>query len=222
MKKSKILLAVTTGVVCFSALKYIKEKTTVEDIEITNADEALERLKDGNKRFKENHSKLINVTSKRRKQLKNNQHPYAIIISCSDSRVTPSTIFNAGLGELFNIRLAGNIIDRAALGSIEYGVEHLKSPLIVVMGHENCGAVSAAYENIKHGESVHGNITSIVKRLKHCIECSDSLNDAINKNIDNVVNQIKNDEIVTKAISEGKVKVVGAYYSFDGTVTFRD
>ena len=106
-----------------------------EDIQITNADEALARLKAGNERFVNNKSELINVTSERRDQLLDHQSPYAIVVSCSDSRVTPTTVFNAGLGEIFDIRIAGNVVDDDGLGSIEYAVEHLNTPLIVVMGH---------------------------------------------------------------------------------------
>ena len=100
-------------------------------------------LEDGNERFLNDKSELRNVNSERRDELKEGQSPYAVIVSCSDSRVTPTTVFNAGLGEIFDIRIAGNVVDDDALGSIEYGAEHLHSPLIVVMGHQSCGAVTS-------------------------------------------------------------------------------
>lgn len=136
MKKAKILI---TSLIITSSLfmngcakKQEVEEVQIdtssyktENVKITNADDALKKLKDGNKRFKDNNTQLINVTSDRRDQLKDGQSPYAIVVSCSDSRATPSTVFNAGLGEIFDIRLAGNVVDDDALGSVEYGVDHL-------------------------------------------------------------------------------------------------
>ncbi len=111
-------------------------------------------LKDGNARFVTDTSILRNVNQERRDYLKSGQNPYAVIVSCSDSRVTPTTVFNAGLGEIFDVRLAGNVVDDDALGSIEYAVEHLNTPLVVVMGHQSCGAVTATYNEVVKGEKV--------------------------------------------------------------------
>lgn len=191
-----------------------------ENVTINNYDDALVRLKDGNARFLNDKSQLINVTSERRNELLDGQNPYAVVISCSDSRVTPTTIFNVGLGEIFDIRIAGNVVDSDALGSIEYGVEHLHSPLIVVMGHEKCGAVTAAYDKVKNGTAVEGNINSIVDKIQPHITDAESLDDAIHDNTEAVKKQIEEDEIVKKLVEEGKVKIVKAHYSLDGTVTF--
>lgn len=193
-----------------------------EDIQITNADEALARLKAGNERFVNNKSELINVTSERRDQLLDHQSPYAIVVSCSDSRVTPTTVFNAGLGEIFDIRIAGNVVDDDGLGSIEYAVEHLNTPLIVVMGHEKCGAVTAAYDKLKNNTPVEGKLNSLVDKMIPNITDADSLNDAINENADAFADVIENNEIVKKFVDEGKVKIVKAYYSLDGKVTFME
>lgn len=191
-----------------------------EDVVITDYDDALARLKDGNSRFLNDKSELINVTSERRNQLLDGQKPYAVIVSCSDSRITPTTIFDAGLGEIFDIRIAGNVVDSDALGSIEYGVEHLNSPLLVVMGHEKCGAVTAAYEKVKNGTSIEGNLKSIVDKIEPNIKDADSLDEAIHENTEAVQEQIEEDEIVKRLIDEGKLKVVKAHYSLDGKVTF--
>ncbi|MDO5516817.1 MAG: carbonic anhydrase [Clostridium sp.] len=191
-----------------------------EDIQITDADAALARLKEGNDRFVNNNSELINVTSERRDQLLEGQNPYATIVSCSDSRVTPTTIFDAGLGEIFDIRIAGNVVDDDALGSIEYAVDHLHTPLIVVMGHEKCGAVTAAYDKLKNNTPVEGKINSLVDKILPSISDSDSLNDAINENAEAVADVVEHDEIISKYEDEGKVKIVKAYYSLDGKVTF--
>ncbi len=114
-----------------------------EETKIT-ADEALERLKEGNERFLATGAVGDFSPELREETRVHGQHPYAIILTCSDSRVVPESIFGAGLGELFVIRVAGNVIGDHQLGSIEYAAEHLGSPLVVVMGHTNCGAVGAA------------------------------------------------------------------------------
>ena len=192
-----------------------------ENLEIKDADNALQKLKDGNDRFVNDKSELINVTKERRDQLKDGQNPYAVVVSCSDSRVTPNIVFNAGLGEIFDIRLAGNVVDDDALGSIEYGVAHANAPLIVVMGHESCGAVTAAYNKYKKGTTVEGNIEDIVEEIEPSINKDKTLDDAIRTNVTNVANEIKNDPITKKLIDSGKVKVVEAYYSLDGKVEFK-
>ena len=192
-----------------------------ENLEIKDADNALQKLKDGNDRFVNDKSELINVTKERRDQLKDGQNPYAVVVSCSDSRVTPNIVFNAGLGEIFDIRLAGNVVDDDALGSIEYGVAHENAPLIVVMGHESCGAVIAAYNKYTKGTAVEGNIEEIVEEIEPSIGKDKTLDDAIHTNVTNVANEIKNDQIIKKLIDSGKVKVVEAYYSLDGKVEFK-
>ena len=192
-----------------------------ENLEIKDADNALQKLKDGNDRFVNDKSELINVTKERRDQLMDGQNPYAVVVSCSDSRVTPNIVFNAGLGEIFDIRLAGNVVDDDALGSIEYGVAHENAPLIVVMGHESCGAVTAAYNKYTKGTAVEGNIEEIVEEIEPSINKDKTLDDAIHTNVTNVANEIKNDQIIKKLIDSGKVKVVEAYYSLDGKVEFK-
>ena len=167
-----------------------------ENLDIKDADKALQRLKDGNDRFVNDKSELINVTKERRDQLKDGQNPYAVVVSCSDSRVTPNIVFNAGLGEIFDIRLAGNVVDDDALGSIEYGVAHANAPLIVVMGHESCGAVTAAYNKYTKGTAVEGNIEEIVEEIEPSINKDKTLDDAIHTNVTNVANEIKNDQII--------------------------
>lgn len=194
----------------------------IVDTNVSSADEALKILKEGNVRFATDKSVLRNINSERRNALKDSQNPYAVIISCSDSRVTPTTVFNAGLGELFDIRLAGNVVDDDALGSIEYAVEHLNTPLIVVMGHQSCGAVTATYNEIVKGEKVSGNMESFVKKITPSINKNGTIDDAIHTNIDIVVKKISEDEAIKELINKGKVKVVGAYYDLSGNVTFKE
>lgn len=229
MKRLAIGMALIT-VLSFAGCGVTSNKTTeeststatVQDYKITNADKALSLLKEGNERFVNDKSELKNVTTERRTQLTEGQNPYAVVVTCSDSRVSPSNVFNTGLGEIFEIAIAGNVVDTDALGSIEYGAEHAGAPLIVVMGHENCGAVTAEYNAIHNHEAVEGNIGSLISKIDTSIEGSSSIEEASHKNVQNTVDQIKADPVIKELIEEGKVKVVGAYYSLDGNVTFEE
>lgn len=194
----------------------------IVDTDVSSSDEALQILKEGNARFATDKSVLRNINAERRESLKNGQNPYAVIVSCSDSRVTPTTVFNAGLGELFDIRLAGNVVDDDALGSIEYAVEHLNTPLIVVMGHQSCGAVTATYNEVVKGEKVSGNMESFVKKITPSVNKNGTIDDAIHTNVDMVVKEISEDKGIKTLIDQGKVKVVGAYYDLNGNVTFKE
>lgn len=193
-----------------------------ENVDITTPEKALERLKEGNERFVNDQSEVVNVTSERRAQLLEGQNPYAVVVSCSDSRVTPTAVFNVGLGELFDVRIAGNVLDDDALGSIEYGVEHCEAPLVVIMGHESCGAVTAAYDILQNGTEVEGHINALMDKILPNIQESETLENAIEDNAIAVKKQVEEDEIVKEFIEEGKVKVVLAHYALDGSVTFEE
>jgi len=122
-------------------------------------EKALERLKDGNARFIADKPVAKEVGEHRRKELAKGQHPFAVILTCSDSRLAPEHIFDQGLGDIFVIRVAGNVTDPAIIGSIEYAVTELKSPLVVVLGHEECGAVKAALS----GKKLPGDLGELIK-----------------------------------------------------------
>ena len=122
---------------------------------------ALERLKVGNARFAADKPSTRDVGKIRRAELVKGQKPFAVVLTCADSRVSPELIFDQGLGDLFVLRIAGNISEPAVLGSIEYALEHLHSPLIVVLGHESCGAVKAAVD----GGKIEGNLGWLVQRI---------------------------------------------------------
>src|SRR5262245_24451061 len=122
---------------------------------------ALAKLKEGNGRFVGGKAMTKGIDVKERAELVKGQQPFAIVLTCADSRVAPELVFDQGLGQLFVLRVAGNVCDPNILGSIEYGVEHLKSPLIVVMGHEKCGAVAAAIG----GGELHGNLGKLIKEV---------------------------------------------------------
>lgn len=134
------------------SIKYISEQTLEMEVAQMNSSEALKKLLDGNRQYVETGLPCGDVSPEKRLKLASyGQEPYAIIISCSDSRVIPEIIFNAGIGDLFVIRVAGNVIDSHQLGSIEYAAEHLGAMLIVVLGHTGCGAVDAAINHKPEG-----------------------------------------------------------------------
>ena len=156
----------------------------------------------------------------------NGQHPFALIVCCSDSRVPPELIFDQGLGDLFVVRTAGNVLDEVALGSIEYGAEHLGIPLIVVLGHEKCGAVKATVDS-HGGHGVHGCIRSITDKIKISLDkVGDSDNiyeDCTDENIRATMAEIRSNRIVAELLAEGRTEVAGAKYGIgDGKVTFWD
>ncbi len=133
---------------------------------------ALARLKDGNDRFVNDVTADLRIDAARRAELIAGQAPYALVLSCADSRVPPEIVFNTGLGELFVVRSAGEVLDRSILASLEYGAEHLKSPLLVVMGHEFCGAVKAAKEK-KPGASMGPNLDFLLKQIQPAVARAD-------------------------------------------------
>lgn len=218
MKKFIISLTLSTLLLLPNATMAIPDSSNGIDNKSITASDAIKILEDGNKRFVNDKSEVRNVSSKKRDELKDGQSPYAVIVSCSDSRVTPELIFNTGLGEIFGVRLAGNVVDSDALGSIEFAANVLKSPLIIVIGHEQCGAVEAAYNKVKNGEKVPGNIKSITKKIEPAAKKSDSVDDAIHKNIENVADEIRSNKVIKKLIDDKKITVITGYYSLDGKV----
>ena len=162
--------------------------------------------------------------AKRRTELAKSQHPFAIIVSCSDSRVPPEIVFDRGIGDLFVLRVAGNVINDESLGSIEYAVDHLAVRLILVLGHQRCGAVKAARETIAAKGKAPGHIESLVTAIKPAVESTvnDDLDATIKANVKHVVDALRSSKPILKAkVDSGDVKVIGGYYSLDtGTVTF--
>ena len=183
----------------------------------------LKRLKEGNKRFV---SDLLDgdlQNSARRENLTGGQDPYAIILSCADSRVVPELAFDTGLGELFVVRVAGNIANTSSIASIEYAVAHIGSPVIVVMGHESCGAVTAAVQGGDNGYNLNHLLGKIYPAVIACEENAD-LSDIVIKNAELSVEELKNrSTIIRNAVESGKLKIVSAYYHLDtGAIDFSD
>ena len=178
------------------------------------ADEALTRLIRGNRRFAAARPDRPHQSESRRKLLSQGQHPIAAILSCADSRVPPELAFDQGLGDLFTVRVAGNIADDGALGSLEYAAEHLDVPLIVVMGHTKCGAVKATLEGGKktntHIDALVNAIEPAVSRHVHHLEEIDT---AVRENVQYVMKQIEESKpMLSEMVQSGKLKIVGAVY----------
>ena len=181
----------------------------------------LKRLKEGNIRFIKTKLLKRDTCSSRREELASEQSPYAVILGCADSRVVPELVFDVGLGELFVVRVAGNIANKSSLASMEYAVENLGSRLIVVLGHQSCGAVIAAV----NGGNLGPNLNHLVGHIKPALELSSketSLEEVIRKNAQLTAKAIcSSSEIIAKAVNKGRVEIVPAYYHLDsGEVEF--
>lgn len=183
---------------------------------------ALQKLKLGNDRFARMELKHPNVSKDRREQLVQGQHPFVAVLSCSDSRVPTEIIFDQGLGDIFVIRNAGNVLDEHVLGSVEYAVEHLGINLVVVMGHESCGAVGAA---MKEGKETPA-IESLKKSIEPaCIQCKKenkyTYEEVVKTHAKLVAEQIEADKDLYECMKKRGVKIVPAYYNLStGKVEF--
>jgi carbonic anhydrase len=182
-----------------------------------SADEALKLLLAGNQRFVAGSLKSVtqDELAQRRAELAQGQKPFAIVVCCSDSRVGPEIVFDQELGNVFVVRTAGEVLDAAGIGSIEYAVAHLGSPLLVVLGHEHCGAVAAAVADAKEP----GHIASIVKAIRPAVartraEPGDPLQNAVRANVQDVAAQLRHmGPVISEAVKSGRLKVTGAVCS---------
>ncbi len=182
-------------------------------------EQTLKRLLDGNQRFVEN-KLTLDVSESRRKAVALEQNPFAIILGCVDSRVPAELIFDQGLGELFVIRTAGQVLDRSILGSVEFGVIELHIPLVVVLGHKYCGALKAAMGMVRHHNKPVANMSYLVEELALAVEIGnriegDHLDQAIRAQIISVVVQLRKLPALKAAIDQGNLGVVGGYYDLD-------
>jgi len=185
--------------------------------------EALERLKKGNERFVADKLDGKLQGSSRREELTTGQHPFAIILSCADSRVVPELAFDSGLGQLFVIRVAGNVANTSTIASIEYAVAHLNVQLIVVMGHESCGAITAAVD----GGDAGANLNHLLEHISPAIKASPSkeVNTVVKTNAKLTAQElIDKSEIISAAVNasaDKQLKIVPAYYNLgSGKVDF--
>jgi carbonic anhydrase len=195
-----------------------------------SADEAIQRLIEGNERFLQGKAHLPGLTRETLAELARGQHPFATILGCSDSRVPPEWIFDAGLGELFIVRVAGNILSPEVAGSLQYAGAHLKTPLLVVLGHEGCGAIQAAIETMHKGVRQHSRIQLLVDSILPALTGldphlppSDQLAQGVERNVRWTVRTIIESPEGQARVAEGRMKCVGAIYEIEtGRVRFLD
>ncbi|MGY8848783.1 MAG: carbonic anhydrase [Burkholderiales bacterium] len=197
-----------------------------------STEEALNRLRKGNKRFVSDSSIFNNAPShkSRRHSLAEDQDPFAIILGCSDSRVPSEIVFDQGLGDLFVVRVAGNIVAPSQIGSIELAVERFGARLVVVMGHSRCGAIQATLDSLRDpSKNQSKNLRSIVDRIRPSLELLDIdqdpetiLQQAVRANIHSSVSQLQQESrVLEQLVREGDLLILGAEYSLDtGIVNF--
>ena len=205
--------------------------TSVAKTSLTPA-QALGRLIENNRRFVADQDSQADIGTRRRLQLAQGQGPFAALVGCADSRVGPEHLFGAGLGELFIVRTAGNYVDDAGYGSLAYSVAALGVPLIVVLGHERCGAVDAATKLVVNNEQLPPSLTRMVQPILPAVvdaravhRSGDLLDAAIHQNVRHVTRTLRQstDPLLAEPLRGGKLMVVGAYYDLDtGRVDFFD
>ena len=197
--------------------------------EVVTAARALDLLKAGNRAFIQGRRSTWPIDSQQRRRLAVGQHPFAVVVCCSDSRVAPELLFNAGLGQLFVIRNAGSTAaDDHAIGSIEYAVEHLHVPLVVVLGHSKCGAVSAATDVVLRHAELGGHLAGMVEPIVPAVLTAqkmggDLIQHAVEENILNVVHALSapSQPILSPLLRRNRIRIVGAEYMLDtGEVLF--
>ena len=192
------------------------------------AGEALERLKQGNERFVRGEARFPTVQKDILAELAKGQQPYATILGCSDSRVPPELVFDAGFGELFVIRVAGNVLGTAILGTLQYAAAHLRTPLFVVMGHEGCGAVQAALATKFEGATHRRRINALIENIVPALDGLDPrqppaklLDSAVEANVRHTMAELLKTPEAQARLAEGELKLVGAVYELSsGHVRF--
>ncbi|MET9612512.1 carbonic anhydrase [Kitasatospora indigofera] len=193
--------------------------------------EALARLKAGNAAWVADRSAHPDASSARRRDLATHQEPFAVVFSCIDSRVPPELVFDQGLGDLMVIRTAAHTLDGLVTGSLEYGPAELGAPLLVVLGHQRCGAVTAAVKSFQEGARLPGHLADIARDLRAPYEearrqgtAPEQLVEAtIRAQTRQTVAGLRSDRLLRPLVAAGKLRVVGAYYSLDtGEVTFSE
>ncbi len=182
---------------------------------VPSAEAVLRELKMGNEHHVAKRYEHPHQSAARQRELASGQHPHAIVLSCADSRVAPEIIFDQGLGDLFDVRVAGNVASDAEVASIEYAASHLHTPVCVVMGHQMCGAVTAAAES----GAAEGHLPSLLALIRPAVQSAkgrpgDLVENAIRINVENVVRQLRSSKpVLGELVDHGTLTVVGAVYS---------
>lgn len=193
---------------------------------VASGERSLALLKEGNARFASGEPMRPHLSNERRAMLTEGQEPFAIVFGCVDSRVTPEVVFDRGLGDLLVIRTAGQAVDDAVLGSAEFGAVTLGIPLVVVLGHEQCGAVIATIEALRSGTSADGSIATIVEAVAPAVERAtgdddELLDRATRDNVRNVVARLRKNPVLSELEGGDRLAIVGAHYAVSsGIVEF--
>ena len=223
-RRSFLLAASTMGLVLTRAAGAKETKTPPKPGNVLSPDAALKRLQEGNARYVEGLARRHDFKHER-EALVGGQNPYAAILSCADSRIAPEYAFDSGRGDLFVCRVAGNFADEDMIASMEYAVAVLAVPLILVLGHEGCGAVDATIKSLKDDKELPGHMPSLVEAIAPAVKAvskqgEDTLGNAIRQNvIDNVAKLKSTTPLLSAAVEQGKLKVVGGIYRLgDGKV----
>ncbi|MEG1709990.1 MAG: carbonic anhydrase [Alistipes sp.] len=211
---------------CKSSVNKIQNREH-DNITIQTPEQAIEALKAGNDRFVTGTNQRLNLN--RLKETVAAQHPFAVVVGCSDSRVPVELIFDQGIGDLFVIRTAGNSVNGEILmGSLDYSIDHLGVKAVVVLGHQNCGGIHGAIttedqEDHPHKSNV-GNLLEILRKdVSEYVGCENCLDKAIKQNIEKQIERIRSVDYIAKLIEEGKIAVVGANYNIEsGEIIFYD
>jgi carbonic anhydrase len=201
---------------------------SVDDGKALSADEALRRLKEGNERFVQGTTRFSTISKEVLADLVHEQNPYATILGCSDSRVPPELVFDANFGDLFVIRVAGNVVSPEIAGTMQYAGTHLRTPLFVVLGHENCGAVKAALDVKFRNATVPSRIELLLQNILPCLENIDAnaepadlAREAVERNVRWTMRQITESPEGRARMAEGVYRLVGALFEIEtGRVRF--
>lgn len=208
-------------VVTASDLLWQVEQVQAAELPLTaslslSPDAALQRLMQGNQRFVQHQPQYPDQSQARLQEVAQAQHPFATILSCADSRVPAEIIFDQGIGDIFDVRIAGNIATPEVIGSIEYAVALLNTPLLMVLGHERCGAVTAAVQN----EPLPGDISTFVKAIKPVVakvkyQPGNTVDNAVIANVHYQIQRLKRSPLLSERLQSGKLKIVGGRYDLD-------
>jgi carbonic anhydrase len=189
---------------------------------------ALSALLEGNTRFVEGRPQHPNQDVDRRAELRSGQNPFAVVFGCSDSRVAAEIIFDRGLGDLFMVRTAGHVVDAAVLGSMEFAVDKLGVPLVLVLGHDNCGAVSAAADSVESGTLPSGYVRDIVERITPAVmavrAAGGTMDDMVAENVRQAASLLlERSPVLAQEVESGRCRIVGVVYDLaDGRVRVVD
>lgn len=199
-----------------AANDWFQAEAEAAELPSLSPDEALQKLLDGNQRFAQHHPNYPDQTELRVREVAQAQHPFATVLSCADSRVPVEIVFDQGIGDIFDVRIAGNIATPAAIGSIEYAVALLGTPLLMVLGHERCGAVTAAVKN----EALPGEIGTFVKAILPAVERvkdkpGDVVDNVVVANVHYQIEQLQQSSLLTERLQSGQLKIVGGRYDLD-------